>query len=618
MRTIVAATVMAGSLAMSTADAADFRPVNGVTRVQGARLAPDGHVSVVVSGAEWSDGNDVFDWSPVTGPSLIGHIPPTSQGNRVIGVAADGRTVVGCDLFGGSVAFRWTPSGGRQTLGTLPGGTNVESVAYSVSGDGSVIAGLAGRPTGGGYASFRWTESTGMEALGDLPGFTYGGAAEGVSANGQFIVGVNWTSTESDQAFRWDTTNGLIGLGDLPGGTVSSRALGVSDDGAVVTGVSSSASLTSEPYRWTSATGMVGLGTLPGASGSRGTHVSGDGSTILGSTSKGAFIWTQADWMRKLADVLAAGGALNMGGWNLDDILDVSYDGTRIVGRGNKGLFLADLLADPVAVPPEAVDDGPYLDLPAGVPQYFSVGDNDTSFTDPVTVTITTPPTKGTITEISPPGPANWMYVAYTPYPGADGPDSFVYEMTDANSVSDTATVSFTIDNGVIPDIDEDGVPDEFDNCPETPNADQADSDEDGIGDACDNCPATANPDQADTDEDGLADACDNCTLAVNTLAGDVPGTSPPVPRYQLDSDGDGYGNACDADVNNSGATTATDYAILRSVIGKAYSFSDNAARSDLNGSGSVTATDYAIMRGRISLPPGPSGLECAGAVPCP
>lgn len=618
MRAIVAGTVLAGCLAIPIADAADFRPVNGVPRAQMARLAPDGHVSVVVSGVEWSDGNDVYDWSPVTGPALIGHIPPTSQGNRVTGVAADGRTVVGCDLFGGSVAFRWTPTGGRQTLGTLPGGTSVESVAYGVSADGSVIVGFAGRPGGGGYMAFRWTESTGMEGLGDVPGFTYSGAAEGISANGQFISGISVSYPSGSHSFRWDVVNGLVPVGDLPGGDVYSRALGVSDDGTVVTGVSSSSAVGYEAYRWTPATGIVGLGTLPGASSSRGTHVSGDGSTILGSTSQGAFIWTQADGMRKLADVLAAGGAVNMSGWNLDEILDVSHDGTRILGRGNKGLFLADLLADPVAVPAEAVDDGPYLDLPAGVPQYFPVGDNDTSFTDPVTVTITTPPTKGTITDISPPGPANWMYIAYTPYPGADGPDSFVYEMTDANSSSDTATVSFTIDNGVIPDIDEDGVEDEFDNCPETANPDQADSDEDGIGDACDNCPETANPDQADSDEDGLADACDNCTLAVNTLAGNVPGTSPPVPRYQLDSDGDGYGNACDADVNNSGGTTATDYAILRSVIGKAYSFSENAANSDLNGSGSVTASDYAIMRGQIGLPPGPSGLECAGTVPCP
>ncbi|NLE57225.1 MAG: hypothetical protein GX616_02615 [Planctomycetes bacterium] len=36
------------------------------------------------------------------------------------------------------------------------------------------------------------------------------------------------------------------------------------------------------------------------------------------------------------------------------------------------------------------------------------------------------------------------------------------------------------------PDADGDGVPDDCDNCPETPNSDQLDTDGDGIGDACD------------------------------------------------------------------------------------------------------------------------------------
>ena len=47
------------------------------------------------------------------------------------------------------------------------------------------------------------------------------------------------------------------------------------------------------------------------------------------------------------------------------------------------------------------------------------------------------------------------------------------------------------------------------DNCPGTPNPDQADSDRDQVGDACDNCPATPNTAQADIDRDGLGDACD-------------------------------------------------------------------------------------------------------------
>lgn len=50
-------------------------------------------------------------------------------------------------------------------------------------------------------------------------------------------------------------------------------------------------------------------------------------------------------------------------------------------------------------------------------------------------------------------------------------------------------------------DSDGDGISDEFDNCPNTPNPDQADENGDGIGDACSN----------DTDGDGIIDALDAC-----------------------------------------------------------------------------------------------------------
>ena len=57
-------------------------------------------------------------------------------------------------------------------------------------------------------------------------------------------------------------------------------------------------------------------------------------------------------------------------------------------------------------------------------------------------------------------------------------------------------------------DTDGDGIPDQSDNCPTVPNADQRDHDADGRGDACDVCPHIAD-DGADADGDGVGDACD-------------------------------------------------------------------------------------------------------------
>lgn len=61
-------------------------------------------------------------------------------------------------------------------------------------------------------------------------------------------------------------------------------------------------------------------------------------------------------------------------------------------------------------------------------------------------------------------------------------------------------------------DRDRDGVPTDEDNCPSTPNGDQADADEDGIGDVCDLCPEAANPDGA------------SCPFSIYSVkSGDVP-----------------------------------------------------------------------------------------------
>ena len=112
-------------------------------------------------------------------------------------------------------------------------------------------------------------------------------------------------------------------------------------------------------------------------------------------------------------------------------------------------------------------------------------------------------------------------------------------------------------------DDDGDGVLNVSDNCPDTPNPDQADTDGDGQGDACDtdydndgidnvgdNCPLVANTNQADTDGDGTGDLCDD-DLDGDTVPNDADNCPANPNLEQTDTDNDGMGDECDANDDN-------------------------------------------------------------------
>jgi len=104
----------------------------------------------------------------------------------------------------------------------------------------------------------------------------------------------------------------------------------------------------------------------------------------------------------------------------------------------------------------------------------------------------------------------------------------------------------------VCTDNDNDGIPNELDNCPDLYNPNQADADQDEVGDACDNCPSVYNPDQANADLDLLGDACDPCPfdpwndMDDDGVCGDVDNCPFLFNPDQADADQDGVGDACD------------------------------------------------------------------------
>ncbi len=89
----------------------------------------------------------------------------------------------------------------------------------------------------------------------------------------------------------------------------------------------------------------------------------------------------------------------------------------------------------------------------------------------------------------------------------------------------------------------------------------------------------------------------DNCILARNA--------------DRRDTDRDGYGNLCDGDLNNDEMVDFLDLGLLKAAF-----FTDD-AHADFNGDGSVDFLDLGLMKARFFQAPGPSGLSCAGIVPC-
>ena len=94
-----------------------------------------------------------------------------------------------------------------------------------------------------------------------------------------------------------------------------------------------------------------------------------------------------------------------------------------------------------------------------------------------------------------------------------------------------------------------------------------------------------------DTDADGVPDFEDNCTNEVNTA--------------QTDSDGDGYGNACDSDFDNNCTINFVDLSLF------ADAFLGSNELFDLNDDANVNFLDFSILTDSFFQNPGPGLGNC-------
>lgn len=287
--------------------------------------AVSGDGKVIVGDSSTGDERRAFRWTESGGMQSLGNLGFASSASAVSG---DGSVIAGEIMFENFDyrAFRWTERGGMQDLGTLGGNA---SFVTDISADGRVIVGGSYiEPDAYETRAFRWTEATGMQSLGSLGRES---SAYKVSRDGTVIIGFVNLENGFSVGFRWTEAGGMQTIQSLGGDFYQVSDL--SDDGKVIVGASALAgNKLSHALRWVEGRGSQDLDTL-GREWSSATAVSGDGSIVVGrvaasaglaefSEESHAFRWTEEDGMQDLG---------TLGGLR-SEASGISRDGTTIYG----------------------------------------------------------------------------------------------------------------------------------------------------------------------------------------------------------------------------------------------------------------------------------------------
>jgi probable HAF family extracellular repeat protein len=287
----------------------------------------------------------VWRWTAATGVVTIGGTGFQAK------ISRDGKTIVSNaeDTSGIASAAIWQGGTSWKMLGGVPGGQEIDgqlTTAYSVSGDGSIIVGLAW-VAGSRAHAFRWDAQNGMIDLGTLQGTD--SRANVVSADGNVILG--WDANPQNlPMYLHDYWRGAMwwqGLERLlhPFGWIS-QVYDTNFNGTVWVGYGHPAA-PRHAYRMASWGSIDDLGALVrGLTPQRreeedqsiATAVSDDGNVVAGESGykppRDAFIWTPQTKMVKLSDYAASLGIQGMQGWLLLGVSFVSPDGKILAGVG--------------------------------------------------------------------------------------------------------------------------------------------------------------------------------------------------------------------------------------------------------------------------------------------
>ena len=198
-------------------------------------------------------------------------------------------------------AFLWSESGGRINIGT----GYTEAMAVS---DNGIIAGSYrdpnlldpnGHPTfrGGFYENNQWNPLPGYYPILDSMSYTY---ADGISADGSIIVGMEWVPGYKAEAVYWDSTRSINLLGRTGGGSSRANDVAVTSTGFIIAGWDGIANgADRRAFYWDPVPHfMGGYDTTYPAGQCNGLN--SDGSKIVGGSVGAPFVWSASTGMEWL------------------------------------------------------------------------------------------------------------------------------------------------------------------------------------------------------------------------------------------------------------------------------------------------------------------------------
>lgn len=320
--------------------------VRDATKVDGVIYA----VGTSTAKGASTSGDTAILWQSDSGLYALPWSEPASQGQSFVTASAitpDGafvaaRTRVG--LGNQRQAVRFNRGDYSQSVLPFPDGFSFYSAATAISDDGAILYGF-------GYNAdfnirgirFDAVNQTAEEV--PLPAGTYDtmfpGGGRGASSDGLVVVGSVTDNLNSgpDRAFRYEHGVGTVELPLGVGGSWS-NALAVSGDGnlTLIAGDSLAAPYGELFFHDSTTGGLTPLGSPNTAWGpSNIMGMTSDATVVVGAfgsptaDSSGSFFRNENGWFRLSAAVHTLG--INMEGWEFDNALGISEDGTIVFGQ---------------------------------------------------------------------------------------------------------------------------------------------------------------------------------------------------------------------------------------------------------------------------------------------